>query len=546
MTRGKHQQGKSAPGSGTAGAQGTAAGVQAAPSRRLAELTAGLVDVPAGILVSDITLDSRAASAGSLFLACRGRSQHGLQFVQQAVARGASAVLYEDADAGRTPPSEVELVSQLGSDVFVAAVPHLSQRAGLIADRFFGAPSQALTVAGITGTNGKTTCAWLLAQALQLCHRPAAYMGTLGYGVPPTLTATEHTTPDVVSVHRQLAKLKSLGAECVCMEVSSHAIDQDRVGGVRFNTAAFTNLTRDHLDYHGTMEAYGAAKARLFDWPSLTNRVINIDDGFGAYLATQPSVARLVVTTRALASAANSSPPDVSTLGASKDLEYVRAIRATPQLSGLAIEIESSWGTTALTVPLIGEFNVDNVLTVLAVLLTWDIPLTQAANALGKCRAPSGRMELFGGEGSAPLVIVDYAHTPDALAKALRVARMHCRSKLRVVFGCGGDRDAGKRPQMGRVAAELADDVIVTDDNPRTEDPARIVADVLAGMDRPEDATVEHNRALAIQAALRRSSEGDVVLVAGKGHEDYQIYGTVRRAFSDQAVVSAVLQGAQV
>jgi UDP-N-acetylmuramoyl-L-alanyl-D-glutamate--2,6-diaminopimelate ligase len=498
--------------------------------RRLSDLTAGVVAVPSDLVVSDITLDSRAASPGSLFLACHGRTTHGLKFAQQAVALGASAVLYEDTpEVGGAKPD-------LGSDIFVAAVPNLSQHVGTIADRFFGAPSATVTVVGITGTNGKTTCAWLLAQALQQCDRPSAYIGTLGFGVPPSITATEHTTSDAVSVHRQLAALRNLGAECVCMEVSSHAIDQDRIGGVRVHTAAFTNLTRDHLDYHGTMEAYGSAKARLFDWPTLTNRVINVDDPFGATLAAQLSPARVVITSR------------ISNVTLT-EADQVRAVRATPEPAGLEIEIESSWGNTELTVPLIGEFNVDNVLTVLGVLLAWNIPLALAAAALEKCRAPSGRMELFGGSASSPLAIVDYAHTPDGLAKALNAARLHCRGQLRIVFGAGGDRDAGKRPLMGRIAAELADDLIVTDDNPRTEDPARIVADILAGIPSAGPAKqakvmVEHDRTRAIQTALRRSAPGDVVLIAGKGHEDYQIYGTVRRPFRDQLVVSAELEGA--
>jgi UDP-N-acetylmuramoyl-L-alanyl-D-glutamate--2,6-diaminopimelate ligase len=499
----------------------------AQPGRKLADLTAGLMTVPAEIVVRDVTLDSRAASPGSLFLACRGRTRHGLSFARQAVSLGARAVLYEES------APDPQLASTLGADVFVAGVPHLSQHVGTIADRFFGAPSQTVTVVGITGTNGKTTCAWLLAQALQRCNRPAAYIGTLGFGVPPSVTATEHTTSDAVSVHRQLAMLRDLGAECVCMEVSSHAIDQERVAAVRFKTAAFTNLTRDHLDYHGTMEAYGAAKARLFQWPSLVNRVINVADSFGAQLAAQLSATRLVLTTRSAATSASL-----------QHVEQVRALRATPGPAGLTIEIESTWGAARLAVPLIGEFNIDNVLTVLAVLLSWGIPLAQAIAALEQCRAPSGRMELFGGKAGKPLAIVDYAHTPDALAKALQAARLHCRGKLRVVFGCGGDRDAGKRPQMGRVAAELADDVIVTDDNPRTEDPARIVADIVAGMLKPAAALVEHDRARAIQIALRRCGPGDVVLVAGKGHEDYQIYGTARRPFRDQIIVSADLKEA--
>jgi UDP-N-acetylmuramoyl-L-alanyl-D-glutamate--2,6-diaminopimelate ligase len=498
-------------------------------SRPLADVLSGeSVAVAGDVIINDVTLDSRAVGPGTLFLALKGRTHHGLKFAEQAVASGATAVLYEES------PDAV--VPNLGGGVFVAAVPQLSQRASAIADRFFGAPSQAMTLAGITGTNGKTTCAWLLAQALQFCGRPAAYMGTLGFGKPPTVTPTVHTTSDAVSVQRHLAALRSLGAECVSMEVSSHALDQDRVAGVRFNTAAFTNLTRDHLDYHGTMEAYGAAKARLFAWPSLANRVINVDDPFGVHLASQPSAARLVVTTQKGTSAGSAMPK----------ADYVRATRVSPDTAGLVIGVESSWGPAELTMRLIGEFNVDNVLTVLAVLLAWNIPLPQAIRGLEQCRAASGRMEMFGGRGLTPLAIVDYAHTPDALSKALAAARLHCPGQLRVVFGCGGDRDAGKRPLMGRIAAELADEIIVTDDNPRTENPARIVADIVAGIAGSAPVVVEHDRALAIRMALQRSVPDDVVLIAGKGHEDYQIYGTVRRPFVDQAIVTAALEGRRV
>jgi UDP-N-acetylmuramoyl-L-alanyl-D-glutamate--2,6-diaminopimelate ligase len=501
---------------------------EATVPRSLAELVAGWIAVPPQLQVSDVTLDSRAATTGALFLACRGRTHHGLAFAPEAVARGARAVLYEPDGAAGPPAS-------LGGDIFVAALPALRARAGVIADRFFGSPSQALTIAGITGTNGKTTCAWLLAQALQRCHRPAAYIGTLGVGVPPRITATAHTTADAVTVHRQLAHLKAQGAECVSMEVSSHALDQERVNGVRFRTAAFTNLTRDHLDYHGTMEAYGVAKARLFTFAGLAERIINIDDPFGAALAEAalrppppaagpPAAVRLIVTTRG-----QRSPPP----GA----QFVRATRVLAESTGLTIEVESSFGSVELPVRLMGEFNVDNALTVLAVLLAWEIPLREAAQALSRAHAASGRMEMFGGRGRSPLAIVDYAHTPDALAKALRAARLHCRGQLRVVFGCGGDRDAGKRPLMGQVAAELADDIILTDDNPRSEDPRRIVADIVAGVARGAPLTIEHDRALAIRMALQRSAPDDVVLIAGKGHEDYQIRGNERHAFRDQTIV---------
>jgi UDP-N-acetylmuramoyl-L-alanyl-D-glutamate--2,6-diaminopimelate ligase len=495
---------------------------QPAP-RALTDLTAGLLEVPAGIMVSDVTADSRAVTSGALFLACRGRTHHGMRFAADALSRGARAVLYEPEGAGPGPAPP--------PGTFVAGLANLSAHVGVIADRFFGSPSAQLTVAGITGTNGKTTCAWLLAQALEACGRPAAYMGTLGFGRPPRLTPTVHTTPDAVSVQRQLAALRALRAECVSMEVSSHGLDQGRVTGVRFNTAAFTNLTRDHLDYHGTMDAYGAAKARLFGFPGLAHRIINIDDPFGAALAARDSPARLTVTTRTGARAL-----------AAGDVRFVRAVRVTAESTGLVIAIESSWGTAELAVRLMGEFNVDNALTVLAVLLAWEVPLADAVRALGRSRAASGRMEMFGGRGLAPLAIVDYAHTPDALEKALRAARLHCRGQLRVVFGCGGDRDAGKRPLMGRIAAELADDLIVTDDNPRTEDPARIVAEILAGVSQHTPVVVEHDRELAIRLGLGRSGPEDVVLIAGKGHEDYQILGTVRRPFRDQAVVMDALR----
>jgi UDP-N-acetylmuramoyl-L-alanyl-D-glutamate--2,6-diaminopimelate ligase len=499
--------------------------------RLLAEVVAPWIAVPAGLEVSDVTLDSRAATPGALFLACGGRTHHGLAFAPEAVSRGARAVLYEP----RGSPPDV----QLGAGTFIAALPDLAARAGLIADRFFGSPSQQLTIAGITGTNGKTTCAWLLAQALQRCQRPAAYIGTLGVGIPPQLAPSAHTTADAVTVHRQLAQLRAQGAEFVGMEVSSHALDQQRVNGVRFRTAVFTNLTRDHLDYHSSMEAYGAAKARLFAFPNLAERIVNIDDPFGAELARTaaraplagwraPAGARLLVTTRTAAPLPAQA-------------QFVRATRVRAESEGLSVEVDTSFGSAELALRLVGEFNVDNALTVLAVLLAWEVPLQQAAQALSRARAASGRMEMFGGRGRSPLAIVDYAHTPDALANALRAARLHCRGQLRVVFGCGGDRDPGKRPLMGAVAAELADDVILTDDNPRSEDPRHVVAEILGGIPAGAPLTIEHDRALAIRVALERSAPDDVVLIAGKGHEGYQIRGDERRPFRDQAVVGVEL-----
>ena len=522
-------------------------------ARALSELTAGLASVPPGLMVSDVTLDSRAATPGALFLACRGHKHHGLDFAGPAIALGARAVLYENAGDVAVEQIAAKVASK-APNVFFGGVPQLSHHVGTIADRFFGAPSQALDIAGITGTNGKTTCAYLLSQALTYTGASTGYIGTIGYGLPSALTSTTHTTSDAVTVHRQLDHLRRLGAECVAMEVSSHALDQGRVNAVRFHTAVFTNLTRDHLDYHGTMEKYGAAKALLFASTGLVARVINIDDEFGAQLAARASGARLVVTTR--------REPTVLA-------QFVRATRVGAASSGLVIGIESSWGVGEVAVSLIGDFNVENVLTVLATLLAWGVPLADAANALSTCRPPSGRLELFGGHGVQPLAVVDYAHTPDALSKALRAARMHCRGRLHVVFGAGGDRDPGKRPLMGSIAAELADSIVVTDDNPRTEDPRRIVADVCSGLRavtkspnlssindsgvqrmgapaipvvvRATSVRVEHDRRKAILSTLQSATPDDVVVVAGKGHEDYQIYGTEHRPFSDQAVIREYL-----
>jgi UDP-N-acetylmuramoyl-L-alanyl-D-glutamate--2,6-diaminopimelate ligase len=490
----------------------------------LATLLEGIATAPADVTVNDIAQDSREVVRGGLFLAMPGRRSHGVERAAEAAAAGARAILWEPAP-GIVPP-------RLQAQVFSAAVENLTQRAGLIADRFFGAPSRQLAVAGITGTNGKTTCAWLLAQALEHCGRRCGYMGTLGAGFPGALQAGSFTTPDSVTVHRQLAALLAAGATSVAMEVSSHALDQQRLAGVRVRVAAFTNLTRDHLDYHGTMAAYGAAKARLLDWPDLDARVINYDDPFGRELvARSSSAARLYLTTRAPATAVP-APRAAAT--------WLRAEGAEADGAGLRWRTHIDGAAHDVAVRLIGAFNVENALTVLGMLLALDVAPGTAVAALARCSAPPGRMEAIGG-GVQPLAIVDYAHTPDALAQALQAARAHCRGRLSVVFGCGGDRDRGKRPLMGRIAQELADAVVLTDDNPRSEPAEHIVAEIREGMTADRSVRVLHDRAAAIRTALHEASSGDVVLVAGKGHEDYQIVGNERRVFSDQRVVRAAL-----
>jgi UDP-N-acetylmuramoyl-L-alanyl-D-glutamate--2,6-diaminopimelate ligase len=507
--------------------------VEALPTwRPLKALLGGLVDVPERLEVSDITQDSRSVMPGAAFLACQGRTHHGLEFAHSAVAAGARAILWEPAPGVTPPPLDAAIV--------VCAVPNLSAQLGFIADRFFDAPSASLTLAGITGTNGKTTCAWLLAQALQFCGRRTAYIGTLGAGMPGALQALAHTTPDAVTLHRLLAGLRSSGFDSVAMEVSSHALDQNRCAGVRFHTAVFTNLTRDHLDYHGDMGAYGAAKARLSNWPTLTARVINVDDPFGLELARERLQARVARGAAADRLFLTSQRP---TEWVASGVDYVCASAVSASAAGLEIRIESSRGAAQLGSSLIGDFNVDNLLTVLAVLLAWEVPLASACSALARCSAPPGRMQAEGG-GGQPLALIDYAHTPDALAKALHAARAHCRGRLWCVFGCGGERDRGKRPEMGRIAATLADQIIVTDDNPRREDAREIVLPIMQGISAAGGAArtrVIHDRAIAIRSALSEAAALDVVLVAGKGHEDYQIIGSQRRAFSDAALVAQVL-----
>jgi UDP-N-acetylmuramoyl-L-alanyl-D-glutamate--2,6-diaminopimelate ligase len=491
-------------------------------AQSLARLLGGIATLPRDVEISDLTQDGRAARPGCAFLAVHGSSEHGLKYAPQAVANGARAVLWE--------PAPVAVVPDLPSEIVVAPVERLRERASTIADRFFGAPSSALSMAGITGTNGKTTCAYLLAQALQLSGRPAAYMGTIGTGRVGSLSASALTTGDAVTVQRTLARLRAEGAASVAMEISSHAIDQWRVAAVRFRSAAFTNLTRDHLDYHGTMEHYAATKAKLFAREELESRVINVDDAFGRQLALDPrGRGRLIVTSRGHQSHARAAAG------------FVRAMQVELSSQGIELQFDSSWGPGAFTSGLVGDFNVDNLLTVTALLLDWGLTAEQASQVLAQVQAAPGRMETFGGGADLPLVIVDYAHTPDALRKALGAARAHCRHKLAVVFGCGGDRDRGKRPLMGAIAAELADEVLLTDDNPRTESPRAIIQDIAAGIPAGKHYGIEPDREQAIREVVLDASPADVVVIAGKGHEDYQIYGQERRAFSDQQVVRASL-----
>jgi UDP-N-acetylmuramoyl-L-alanyl-D-glutamate--2,6-diaminopimelate ligase len=450
-----------------------------------------------------------------LFLALPGRTVHGLRFAEQAATLGAAAVLWEPS-AGIEPP-------KLPPTVFAAAIPGLKGLVGRLADRFFDRPSSQMRITGITGTNGKTTCAYLLAQCLERLGSQAAYMGTIGWGriaalAPPTLT-----TPDAVTLHRELAQLRAAGVRDVAMEVSSQALDQERIAGVRIRAAAFTNLTRDHLDYHGTMAAYGAAKARLFEVPGLEHVIINVGDAFGREYA-QRHAGRLPITAVWLGAGTSGWLAD----------RTLHAGAVSLSARGLAMHVDGSFGEGSLTTRLLGRFNAENSLVVIACLLSLGASLAEALRAMADCVPPPGRLEVIESEvPGKPMAVVDYAHTPDALAKALGALREHCGGLLWCVFGCGGDRDPGKRPLMGAVADELADRIIVTDDNPRRENPELITRAIVSGI-KSHPARVINDRGAAIGAALGAAQANDVVLIAGKGHEDYQIYGETRRSFSDR------------
>ena len=507
---------------------------EADPGMTLGELFGGLAPASLqGWPVADLSLDSRRIGPGGLFLAVAGTREHGLKHAAAAVEAGATAVAWEPGDGLGAP--------RLPEGCVAFAVPELRSRLGEIADRFFGEPSRRLAVAGITGTNGKTSCAHLVAGALERLGRRAGMIGTLGAGPVGALRPSALTTPDVVEVHRCLAELAGLGLGAATMEVSSHALDQGRVDGVRYAAAAFTNLSRDHLDYHPSIEAYGESKARLFLEHRPAVSVINVSDPFGRGLVERlPEGARCLVVARAddaagtdfAAQQASVAGHRVLRLGGVEVLEH-----------GLALTLEGDFRRLALHSGLLGAFNAENIALAFGVLLALDTAPAEAAAALAEQGAPPGRMEAFPDRVREVLAVVDYAHTPDALAKALAALRAHCRGRLWCVFGCGGDRDRGKRPEMGRIAESLADEVIITDDNPRSEDGVAIVADILGGLADPGRARVQRDRASAIRQALAAAQPGDVVLVAGKGHEEIQIVGDEHRPFSDRGLV-AVLTGA--
>ncbi|MEB3735060.1 UDP-N-acetylmuramoyl-L-alanyl-D-glutamate--2,6-diaminopimelate ligase [Halopseudomonas pachastrellae] len=460
--------------------------------------------------IQGLALDSRQVKAGDLFLACAGRQHDGRRYIEQAVAAGAVAVAYEQ-DGFSAPALAVPML----------AVSGLHQQLSALADRFYGQPSAALQVVGVTGTNGKTSVSQMLAQALNQLGSRCGVIGTLGSGFPDALVDHGMTTPDALAVQRQLASLQAEGARQVAMEVSSHALDQQRVAAVRFAVGVFTNLSRDHLDYHGSMQAYGEAKAELFKRP-LSAAVINLDDRFGRELA------------------ASCLLPGHWLQPAGQQRCSVLCRRAIRQ-SGLSARLFIQGKEFNLRSPLLGRFNLSNLLAVLGSLLALGVDADAALAQVASLLPPAGRMQRLGG-GALPLVVVDYAHTPDALEKALVALHEHAAGRVICVFGCGGDRDNGKRPLMARIAEQHAAKVVVTDDNPRTEASAQIIEQVCQGAEHPQALTVIPNRAQAIAQTIAAAQTGDVILLAGKGHENYQEIDGVRHPFSDIEQAGQALQ----
>ncbi|MDZ4201065.1 MAG: UDP-N-acetylmuramoyl-L-alanyl-D-glutamate--2,6-diaminopimelate ligase [Gallionella sp.] len=478
------------------------------------------------VKITRLVTDSREVMQGDTFVAYPGESSDGRRFIAQAIAQGANAVIWEARDFAWNDSWRVPNL----------AVTDLRHQAGRLAHAVYGAPSEKLWLVGVTGTNGKTSTSHWVAQALGDAGRKCALIGTLGNGYPGALQASANTTPDAVRVHGLFAEYLHDGAQAVAMEVSSHALAQGRVNAAHFDVALLTNLSRDHLDYHGDMQSYAASKRRLFDWETLKCVVLNLDDGYGVELAEALCGGAAEVVGYGMSAAALQ-------LAERLGLRMVYGDLMGMSGRGLQLEVHSSWGGARIESPLIGRFNAENLLGALAVLMVSDIGLEDAVRSLWRVQAVAGRMQRLGGS-EQPTVVVDYAHTPDALEKvllALREVSAAESGKLICVFGCGGDRDRGKRPMMGRVAEQFADHCIVTSDNPRGEESESIIAETMAGMELSNhEIVVERGAAIARAIVLARRC--DTVLIAGKGHEAYQEIDGVKYPFSDLAVAGQALK----
>lgn len=484
----------------------------------LAYLLKGIYHVPAVLdtQIHGIRTDSRQIKPGEMFVALSVRPEQVAAHIREAIARGATAVI---ADASVCAEPVVEEGGAV--EIFL---PDLTARVGEIAARYFKHPSHELSVIGITGTNGKTSVSHYVADYLSRDGLLTGVVGTLGFGIPELdgkdLRVTGYTTPDVVELHRSLALLRDRGARCAAIEVSSHGIEQGRIAGVRFEGAVFTNLSREHMDYHGTMENYGAAKRRLFQVPGLRFAVLNGDDAYASKIRSALS-------------------PDVRVLEYGFNVGNDIRVNTVDFDAGIQAQVHTPQGEVAIHSPLLGDFNLSNLLAVIGVGLGLGRS-PQSFRHLDALTAVTGRMQMVHQPG-CPMVVVDFAHTPDALEKVLLTLRPHCKGQLKVVFGCGGDRDKGKRPQMAAIAERLADQVWVTDDNPRTEESAQIIHDICAGFADMTVVAIQPDRARAIAQALAVSGPDDVILVAGKGHETWQEVKGEKTYFNDVEQVEIAL-----
>lgn len=474
-------------------------------------------EVEAGRLI----LDSRKASRGDVFIALKGTQTDGRQYIPDVLARGVAAVLVEADHADE--------VIQFHEKIPVIPVVSLREKLGELAAAFYGYPARHMKMFGVTGTNGKTSCTHFLAQALQKLHMTCGVIGTLGSGLYGALGEAGLTTPDAVTLQAMLRHFVDAGAKATAMEVSSHSVDQGRVNGIAFESAIFTNLTQDHLDYHGTMEAYAAVKKRFLAEYPVKHLIINSDDPRGLQWLKEWQHRDSVFAYGLNRAVLPNTIPQI----------YAENIRLT--LEGIHTKVITPWGQGELTLPLIGHFNLSNMLAVLTVLCSQEMPFDRVLQVLSQLKAVPGRMQLLGGRGR-PLIAVDYSHTPDSLEKALQALRRHVSGKLICVFGCGGNRDTAKRPLMAKIAEQLADQIIVTNDNPRHEDPDVIARQILSGFTHPERVAVILDRSKAIEKGIQCATTDDGVLIAGKGAEQYQQIGDQKVPFDDVVQASRYLE----
>ena len=478
-------------------------------AHNLKDLLYGIKDAPP-IKYNNICDDSRYVNKGTVFFAVKGLSSDGCDFIESAIKSGACAVVYE-------PPYDL---SNIETSIPIIAVEDLKLEISNIVSRHYGSSINEMSIIGVTGTNGKTTVSWLIHQGFKKIGYKSGYIGTLGYGLE-NLNLNELTTPSCMKLHKILSEFQNSGVEYVVMEISSHAIDQKRIEGINFNTVIFTNLSRDHIDYHGNMESYGETKAKLFLERQSKIKIININDSFGRSLIER--VDEEVIST------------SIEPINIDKD-KFISVTKYETNGSGFDIDLKSSWGTFKTHVPLLGTFNIENVIQTIALFLSHGFSLSKIQTIIEGMKAPSGRMESVYVDNShlLPKVLVDFSHTPDALKLSLQSIRDHYDGKIWCVFGCGGDRDRGKRKMMGNIAERYADYVIVTSDNPRNENPEKIISDILEGISSKVETIV--SREEAINFAIMKANKNEIILIAGKGHESYQKIGEQTLEFSDHKV----------